>query len=147
MCLSLKREKYPNKFFLSNFKFTKIPIVQSLVIILIHKVWSWSWNWQCNGHFSIWALKTWFQANFTLFTILSVWAAILTFEYLLSYFLGPLGSVVPPSGHKTWILSTFLEGKAVFWKKLIFTKSEKNIFAPIGKWTLKVFLGQPNIEL
>ena len=83
----------------------------------------------------------------TIFTILSVCAPFLTFEYLLSYFLGPLGSVVPPSGHKTWILSTFLEGKAIFGKKLIFTKSEKNIFSPIGKRTLKVFLGQPNNEL
>ena len=58
----------------------------------------------------------------TIFTILSVSAPFLTFEYLLSYFLGPLGSVVPPSGHKTWILGTFLEGKAFFLKKTDFHK-------------------------
>ena len=63
-----------------------------------------------------------FQASFSLLTILSVWAAFLTFEYLISYFLGPLGSVVPPSGHKTWILSTFLGEKAVFLKKTDFRK-------------------------
>ena len=136
MYLSLKRENYHNTIFLSNFKFTKIPIVQSLVIILIHKVWSWSWNWRCYGHFLIWTLKTWFPGYWSLFSqfclfVQHFWPLTTSFPI----FLDPLG---------LWCLLVDIKHESYrhFWKERLF--SEKNWFSQKVK---KIFLPAPENEL